>query len=186
MNLIVTPTKAASEGVSTPRPLIIVIDALDECANQSDISDVLAIIRQYSPDLPLKFFITSRPERRIQNIFRQEGTSRYSKFILHEMEEDIVSSDIAIYAREELALIAKGQMAGTLISGWPPEDRLNTLVRLSGTLFIYAATACKYVGGGGSIVRRLEDVTNILPNLPNSETSALDDLYGRTTVWSAC
>jgi hypothetical protein len=36
-----------------------------------------------------------------------------------------------------------------------------------------------YVGGGGSIVERLEDVTDISPNSPNSETSALDDLYGR-------
>ena len=178
LNLIVTPTKAASEGVSTPRPLIIVIDALDECADEGDVSDVLAIIRQYSPDLPLKFFITSRPERQIQNVFRQEGTSRYSKSILHEIEKDIVSADIAIYAREELANIAKERMTGTP-SGWPPEDRLNTLVRLSGTLFIYAATACKYVGGGGSIVRRLKDVTDISPNSPNSETSALDDLYGR-------
>ena len=179
LNLIVTPTKAASEGVSTPRPLIIVIDALDECADQSDVGDVLTIIRQFSPNLPLKFFITSRPERQIQNVFRQEGTSRYSKFILHEIEKEIVSADIAIYAREELAIIAKGRMAWTPISGWPPEDRLNTLVRLSGTLFIYAATACKYVGSGGSIVERLEDVTDISPNSPNSETSALDDLYGR-------
>ena len=180
LNLIVTPTKAASEGVSTPpRPLIIVIDALDECSNQNDVRDMLTIIRQYSPTLPLKFFITSRPERQIQNVFRQEGTSQYSKFILHEIEKDIVSADIAIYAREELAIIAKERKAGSLISGWPPEDRLNTLVRLSGTLFIYAATACKYVGGGGSIMERLEDVTDISPNSPNSETSALDDLYGR-------
>ena len=179
LNLIVTPTKAASEAVSTPRPLVIVIDALDECANQSDVSDVLTIIRQFSPILPLKFFITSRPERQIQNVFRQEGASRYSKFILHEIEKDIVSADIAIYAREELAIIAKGRAARTSISGWPPEDRLDILVRLSGTLFIYAATACKYVGGGGSIVERLEDVTDISPNLLSSETSALDNLYGR-------
>jgi hypothetical protein len=179
LNLIVTPIKAASEGVSTPRPLIIVIDALDECANQNDVRDVLTIIRQYSPLLPLKFFITSRPERLIQNVFRREGTSRYSKFILHEIEKDIVSADIAKYAREELAIIAEERMSELPIGGWPPEDRLYTLVRLSGALFIYAATACKYVGGGGSIVERLEDVTDILPNSPNSETSALDDLYGR-------
>ena len=110
LNLIVTPIKAASGGVSTPRPLIIVIDALDECTNQSDVNDVLTIIRQYSPDLPLKFFITSRPERQIQNVFRQEDTSGYSKFILHEIEKDIVSADIAIYAREELP---KDEWAGS-------------------------------------------------------------------------
>ena len=180
LNLIVTPTQAASEDVSTPpRQLIIVIDALDECADQGDVRDVLAIIRQYSPILPLKFFITSRPERHIENVFRREATSRYSKFILHEIEKDIVSADIATYAKEELVIIAEGRTVGIPISGWPPEDRLNTLVRLSGTLFIYAATACKYIGAGGSIVERLEDVTDISPNSPNSETSALDDLYGR-------
>jgi hypothetical protein len=159
----------SSEGVPTQRPLVVVIDALDECTDQSAVREVLEIIRQYSPNLPLKFFITSRPERQIQNIFRQDGTSRYSKFILHEIEEDIVSADIEIYAREELVVIAKGRMAGTPIKGWPPEDRLKTLVRLSGTLFIYAATACKYVGGGGSIADRLVDVTDISPNSPNGE-----------------
>ncbi|KAF8230818.1 hypothetical protein L208DRAFT_1399969 [Tricholoma matsutake] len=61
LNLIATPTKAASEDVPTSR-LIIVIDALDECTNRSAVSDMLAIICQYSPILPLKFFITSRPE----------------------------------------------------------------------------------------------------------------------------
>jgi hypothetical protein len=69
-------------------------------------------------------------------------------------------------------------MAELPIGGWPPEDRLNTLVRLSGVLFIYAATACKYADGGGNIME-LEDMTDISPNSPNSETSALDDLYGR-------
>ena len=175
LNLIVTPTKAASKGVSTPRPLIIVIDALDECADQNDVNVVLSIIRQYSRILPLKFFITSRPKQQI-NVVPQEGNSKY---ILHNIGENIVISDITRYAREELAIIAKGRITGSPISGWPPEDHLTTLVHLSDRLFIYAATACKYVGGGGSIVERLEDVINVSPNLPNSETSALDDLYGR-------
>ena len=116
LNLIVTPAEAAFEDSTPPRPLIIVIDALDECADQSQVRNVLEIIRIYSPILPLKFFITSRPERHIQNVFHQEGTFRYTKFILHEIEKDIVSTDIAIYVREELAIIAKGR-AGMPISG---------------------------------------------------------------------
>ena len=174
LNLIVTPTKASSN-VSTPRPLIIVIDALDECANQDVVCDVLTIIRQYSPILPLKLFITSRPEPQIRDVFHQEGNS---KCIIREIDDDVVSTDVEKYAREELAIIAKGRTDGTPISNWPPEDRLNTLVNLSDT-FIYAATACKYVGGGGSVVERFEEVTDILPNSSNSGTSALDDLYGR-------
>ena len=78
-----------------------------------------------------------------------------------------------------MAIIAKRRTGRTPINGWPPEDRLKTLVRLLGTLFIYAATACKYVGGGGSIADRLADVTDISPNSSNGETSALDDLYSR-------
>ena len=56
---------------------------------------------------------------------------------------------------------------------------------VSGTLFIYAATACKYVGGGGSIVERLEDVTDISPNNDSAETSALDDLSALFKVANA-
>jgi hypothetical protein len=35
---------------------------------------------------------------------------------------------------------------------------------------------------GGSIVERLEDLQVILPNSLNGETSALDDLHGRTVT----
>ena len=135
LDLIATPTKVAYEGVSTPRPLIIVIDALDECDNQDDLSDALAIIRQYSPILPLKFFITSRPEEQIQNVFRQEGNSKYT---LHEIDEDIVSADIAIYVGKEMAII-RGQTSRTpYIVSPPEEDRLRLLfisrARCSSTL----------------------------------------------------
>ena len=173
LNLIVTPTKVASKGVYTQRPLIIVIDALDECTDQNDVRDVLAIIREYSPILPLKFFIASRPEPRIQDVFLQEGNSKY---IHHELDKETASMDIEIYAREELA---KRQTAEMLVNVSAFEDGLKTLVRLSDLLFIYAVTACKYVGsGGGDIMELLEAVTDILPNSPNSETPALDILYG--------
>ena len=49
-------------------------------------------------------------------IFR---TSKYSK------SRKTLWADIAIHAREEFAIIAERRTAGTPISGWPPEDRLN-------------------------------------------------------------
>ena len=179
LNLIVTPTKATSESVSTPRPLIIVIDALDECANQNDVRDVLTIIRQYSPTLPLKFFITSRPERQIQHVFRQKGTSRYSKFILHEIEKDIVSVDdrnicergIDHYCRRTNGWDANQQLASWVLlfvsrarCSSTPRPHVNMLVvkaALWSALKMWRLTC-----------------TDVSPNSLNSETSALDDLYG--------
>ena len=181
-NLIYRPAsvaRAVSNDVFNPRPLIVVIDALDECADQRVACDILETLSQLAPILPLKFFITSRPQTQTQFQRVLGFIPKYSYFILHKDGEDTVSADIAIYAREELAIIAKERMAVTPISDWPPENRLKTLVRLSGTSFVYAATACKYIGGGGNIVERLEYLTDISQISPNYETSALDSLYGR-------
>ena len=113
LNLIITPAEMTSEGVSTPKPLIIVIDALDECTDQSDAGDMLEIICWYSPMLPLKFFVTSCPKQQIQDVFYLEDTSKYLKFILHEIEKDIVSVDIAIYARDESTITTGAEWVST-------------------------------------------------------------------------
>ena len=91
--LIYTPlaTKLATEVISTPRPFVIIIDGLDECTNQNDASDVLAIICQYSPLLPLKFFISSRSERHIQNVFDKAGGS---KCILHNIDHERLEAEL--------------------------------------------------------------------------------------------
>ena len=175
--LIATPLQAASDELSS-RPTVIVIDALDECDKQDEVSDMLSIISRYSTDLPVKFFITSRPERQIRRGFNRRDFEPHSKFILHDVEKDVVNADIAIYAREQLMDIADGRSdLNGLLDDWPPEDQLNTLVRLAGCLFIYAATACEYVACGGNIRERLAVVTSISPRTWNGKTGTLDALY---------
>jgi hypothetical protein len=176
-DLIIAPLQAASDELNA-QPAIIVIDALDECDNQSNISDLLSIISRYSPYLPVKFFITSRPEPQIRRGFNRQEFEPYSRFLLHDVEKDIVSADIELYAREQLLDTADGRSDfHELLDDWPPEDQLKTLVRLAGCLFIYAATACEYVGGGGNICERLAVVTTISPRTWNGKTDALDALY---------
>ena len=97
LNLIVTPTKAASESASTPRPLIIVIDALDECTNQSDVSDVLTIIRKYSPILPLKFFMEQGHWRwRAEFSIFFSGTWASSRHI-QDTSMDVFGNNVFVY-----------------------------------------------------------------------------------------
>jgi len=43
--------------------VVIAIDALDECEDQEGIEKLLGTILDYKPKVPLRFFVTSRPER---------------------------------------------------------------------------------------------------------------------------
>ena len=177
-DLIATPLKAVSGELMSRAPVIVIIDALDECDNQSDVSDMLSIISRHSPNLPIKFFITSRPEPHLRRGFNRQEFKSHSRFFLHDVEKEIVSADIEIYARERLLDIADGRSdCEVSFDNWPPEDQLKTLVRLAGCLFIYAATACEYVAGGGNIRERLAVVTSISPKTWNGKTDALDALY---------
>jgi len=141
-NLIMIPVKAAEKDLVS-RSIVIIVDALDECADESKVSTMLSIISQNSPSLPIKFFITSRPEQRIQKKFNGTDFNASEKFHLHDVEESIVSEDIRIYARGSLRKIAAD--FDWLSEEWPPKDELDALVDRSAKLFIYAATVCEYV-----------------------------------------
>jgi hypothetical protein len=48
-------------------PLVLAIDALDECTSAEDVEQLLNKLLSISKDLPLKIFLTSRPERHIES-----------------------------------------------------------------------------------------------------------------------
>jgi hypothetical protein len=104
--LIIEPLQKAS-GICSP--VVVVMDALDECSQERDISELLKLLAAGIPKLPIqfKFFITSRPERHISRQF--ESTTTYpisSSFILHEIESSVVRSDIELFLQSRLADIA--------------------------------------------------------------------------------
>ncbi|CAE6452385.1 unnamed protein product [Rhizoctonia solani] len=122
---------------SIPANLVVVIDALDECDNKESTSVVLSALLQASdaPQLPIRFFVSSRPEPEIrQEMNRRLGQSKRSQLILHELDTDTVQMDIDRYIRAELAPMNR-------IS----DIQVAQLVAESGVLFIYAATAIRYI-----------------------------------------
>ncbi|KAF8803111.1 WD40 repeat-like protein [Phlegmacium glaucopus] len=173
-NLIASPLQAASEDLAQ-RSIVIIIDALDECADQEVVYQMLSIILLQSPLLPVKFFISSRPERMIRRTFNPASTT-YSVFLLH--EANFVDEDIKLYIRDRLGSIAEqaSEFEGAQ-NEWPPEDQLDTLVQRAAKLFIYAATACNYVGSGGSARERLNAVTRVQPTALKGDIAELDALY---------
>ncbi|KAF8748587.1 Encoded by [Rhizoctonia solani] len=85
-----------------PGGLVVVIDALDECNNANGVRTILDVLFRITPNLPLKFFITSRPEPIIRHRIEALSDLNRSMCVLHEIEKWMVEADIELYLREEL------------------------------------------------------------------------------------
>jgi nucleoside-triphosphatase THEP1 len=120
---------------------VVVIDAVDECDNLQVVSSFIKLVLEWASKIPLKIFLASRDEYRIRNAFRSRDSIR---FYLHEIEKDVVENDIRIYLETSLADIKDDDS-----EEWPLSSELAGLVEHSGTLFIYAATAVRYITNGG-------------------------------------
>ena len=171
-NFIVKPLTSACRDISKIVFPVIVLDSLDECSDQSLVAELLSVILKHSTSLPVKFFITSRPEIRLKESFAKPWT--HSNFILHEVEKEIVKADIELYIKRCLNMHDSSH-------DWPPQAEVERLVNMSGTLFIYAATVCKYIAERGtpSMSQRLLDVANSKLEATSDVTQPLNILYER-------
>ena len=129
---------------------VIVIDALDECSSQQIVVSLIKAILNGIADIPLKFFIVSRPEGWIMSAFRRIARpSLVQEFTLHNVAKSNVQRDIQTYLRSALSEIANACGYSQHDSPWPPEQELMALLNQSDGLFIYAATAIRYIGAWG-------------------------------------
>jgi len=88
--------------------LLIIIDGLDECTDEIEQSDVMSTISNAftTRDLPLCFFVTSRPESRIRTRFeRTDLQSATVHFVLD--IDDTATQDIVTYLKTESHEFAK-------------------------------------------------------------------------------
>ncbi|KAH7091756.1 hypothetical protein BKA62DRAFT_645469, partial [Auriculariales sp. MPI-PUGE-AT-0066] len=153
---------------STSRPLVIVIDALDEGTGSNDLTTLPRRAAATSLcDLrgDVKLLVTSRPERE-----------------LHEIEASTVSADIRTFVQQSFAELQ--HRTPDLPSDWPSHDQVERLVKLSGTLFVYASTVVRYVCSPRdspiarleSILRAAENESTVAKHEP-SPYATLDNLY---------
>ncbi|KAG9101375.1 hypothetical protein FRC07_010315, partial [Ceratobasidium sp. 392] len=151
-----------------PNNLVIAIDALDECDADTGIADILDVLLSQVPDLPFRFFVSSRPDASILDRMRRiQGERANTEMRLHELGRTIVQADIRTYLTAELKLIK--------IS----ETDLGTLVERSGVLFIYASTVVRYVGGDNFArgTKRLREVVGTSRNATRGSNVEIDELY---------
>jgi len=155
--------------------VIIVIDALDECQDQKQVKNLITILFRHTQNLPIKFFITSRPEPRLREAFRISPIILQERFSLHDVEQELVDADIKLYLQHRLDVIMEGRSDQDGDSpDWPTQEELKLLVRRCNKLFIYAATACNFIEAGADAHSRLLQLIDT--SLPPS-MKALDVLY---------
>jgi hypothetical protein len=122
-------------------PLLIILDALDECYVEGSCEggDAIPLLLTKLGSLPyIKILITSRVEDTIKLMFDRMA----NQLALHNIEADIVRGDIQLYFKNRLTSLAHSRK---LLLPFPTTIALNELVRRAGTLFIYAATVVKWV-----------------------------------------
>ena len=152
---------------------IVVIDALDECTNLGTAEKLVQSVVNYTPDLPLKFFISSRESTKFLNAFHHNPTYRPQILSLHSVERTVIQEDIKLYLQASLsAIVTKNRLS----IPWPPLNELEILVERSDRLFIYAATAVRYIDAPDVDFRqRLAHITRLTPARMN--TGIIDSLY---------
>jgi hypothetical protein len=159
-------------------PLVILLDALDECGSERERKDLLAIIRTGLDTLPhfVKFVITSRPEVDIRAHFMSMG-ARVQSLDLSSIQSTIVDADILKFVGARMQDIAQ---LFELALDWPGLARRHALVQRAAGLFVWASTACEFIEDESSDP---ETQLNLILSGPNTIASlaspwtALDNLY---------
>ena len=131
------------EATSPELPLTIVIDVLDECENESDVRGVIQLFAEAKGlgKGRLRVFMTSRQETPIRLGFIKIPEDCHCDFVLHNVSSAVINQDISIFFRHELNTLGFPEP-------WPSESDIGCLVRRAGGLFIWAATACRFIKGG--------------------------------------
>ena len=136
--LIIQPL--AKSAVST----VIVIDALDECKDKEPASAILSVLGQFVAEVPtVKFFITGRPESRIQEGFRLPSLAESTEvFVLHEVEAGQVENDIRLFFTHSFSELKRYRRG---LGDWPTEEQVDVLCSRTGGLFVHAVATIRFI-----------------------------------------
>jgi hypothetical protein len=161
-NFILEPAKV----LTTIGPIFIVIDALDESADEPARKALLDVSTNGISDLPSNFriLITARPEPDIVTAI--DGNRHILCKHMNTIDEASDEADITLFIETQLSGV------GSLESEWPNKLWCRMLIQSAGGLFQWASTACRAIKDGRGDFRPTELLSRFV-----SSTRELDGLY---------
>jgi len=157
--------------VPTPRSIIFIIDALDECSDENEVRKILQAISTFACDASVKFIVTSRPETHISTS-PISSSDRNSVLRLHTIDTSQVTEDIRLY-------VADAFSKSPLEESWYTESDVILLAGHADGLFIFASTIIAYVLDTESVEDRVARLRTVVNAMKDSQvaTGPLDAMY---------
>lgn len=155
-------------------PLLLIIDALDECGGVIDRRPLLRVLSTgFSKLAPfIRILVLSRPEPDIQHALGSDPS--VCGYHL-DIDSEVNRKDIPLYLQQRLSEIR--EIHNSLDSDWPGSGAVDTLAHYTAGLFVYASTACLYIDQYDP-KSRLDELLRQQPAIASSEPfSSLDRLY---------
>jgi energy-coupling factor transporter ATP-binding protein EcfA2 len=155
MKLIIEPIRATTKSrlsfLLPAKPLVIVIDGLDECDDKPGMAEfITAVVDTFlgDPRLPLQIFVTSRVEEHIRDKLAIPGAYLVSRHLA--LEQYDANIDIRAFFQSRFSEIrhVKDRLMKNVPTPWPSEGELDILVEKSGGLFIFAVTLMRFMDVG--------------------------------------
>jgi hypothetical protein len=177
--LIVRPLSRLGSSLS-PSSYVLVVDALDECNKEEHIRIILQLLAEARTlkKIQLRIFVTSRPEIPIRYSVCQIPDAEHQDFVLHSISSSTINHDISIFLQHNFNSIARER---SLAASWPGEQIVRRLVHNANGLFIWAATACRFIREGKRFaVERLNTILEGSGSDVTAPEKHLDEIY--TTV----
>ena len=172
--------------IKTSRPLTLnfVVDALDECSSDNDIRLLIQLFVELKDvrNIEVGLFVTSRPEVVIRLGFEKVSLIYHQKLDLRDIPRKTIEHDIALFVNKELNAIGYHHK----LLGWPEEAQSQVLVKLADCLFIFAATACRFIGdlNWSDPVERLSSIIQHQSTSAAESGAHLAEMY--TQVLNSC
>ncbi|KAI9926518.1 hypothetical protein MW887_004286 [Aspergillus wentii] len=185
LHLVLNPLQTLSNKLDSPVTVVFVLDALDECEDSERIGKILGLFGQARNLEPLQVRVlaTSRPERELfQNV--KSGLD-----IRDEVLYKIRSSDGTEARKDDITRFVEHELENIRAKhdqhqSWPGDESIQRLVEKADGLFIYAATACRFLlkATKRTVNNRLKVILESRPNtgrIGSNPQYSLDEMYTR-------
>lgn len=165
----------SSKDLSIERPMVVVLDALDEGCN----AELLQILSNDASQLPpcFRLILTSRSLPEIEDL-RQKSHVRSLELDLNAQDN---MRDIALFVPHRLKQVAERHGLG---GEWPGEQLTSLFEEKVGGLFLLVATICNFISTRSDPTSELQNLVSVSPASDASPEAKMDQLY--TTILHSC